>query len=88
MRPDSIDSLQPYLRNSFASHALALGESTTMIGKLLGHNDIETTARYAHLAPDSVHEAGERIADSIATDILLRCRPTCCVDWTPAVLRR
>ena len=41
-----------------------------MIGKLLGHNDIETTARYAHLAQDSVHEAAERIAASIAADVL------------------
>ena len=41
-----------------------------MIGKLLGHSDIETTARYAHLARDSVHEAAERIADSIAAHIL------------------
>ena len=37
---------------------------------MLGHNDIETTARYAHLAQDSVHEAAERIAWSIAADIL------------------
>ena len=40
------------------------------IGKLLGHSDIETTARYAHLARDSVHEAAERVAGSIAGDIL------------------
>jgi integrase len=58
------------LRHSFASRALALGETLPVIGKLLGHNDIETTARYAHLAQDSVHEAAERIAGSIAADIL------------------
>ena len=58
------------LRHSFASRALALGETLPVIGKLLGHNDIETTARYAHLAQDSVHEAAERIAWSIAADIL------------------
>ena len=58
------------LRHSFASRALALGETLPVIGKLLGHSDIETTARYAHLARDSVHEAAERIADSIAADIL------------------
>ena len=58
------------LRHTFASRALALGETLPVIGKLLGHSDIETTARYAHLARDSVHEAAERIADSIAADIL------------------
>jgi len=58
------------LRHSFASRALALGETLPVIGKLLGHNDIETTARYAHLAQDSVHEAAERIAASIGADIL------------------
>ena len=41
-----------------------------MIGKLLGHSDIETTARYRHLAHDSIHETAERIAGSIAADIL------------------
>ena len=41
-----------------------------MIGKLLGHKQIETTARYAHLARDSVKESAGRIADSIAEDIL------------------
>ena len=58
------------LRHSYASRALALGESLPMIGKLLGHTQIETTARYAHLALDSVHESAARIADSIAVDIL------------------
>ena len=41
-----------------------------MIGKLLGHRQIETTARYAHLARDSVRESAERVAESIAADIL------------------
>ena len=58
------------LRHSFASRALALGESLPMIGKLLGHTQIETTARYAHLAQDSMYEAATRIAESFATDIL------------------
>ena len=58
------------LRHSFASRALALGETLPVIGKLLGHSDIETTARYAHLAHDSIHETAERIAQSIAADIL------------------
>ena len=58
------------LRHSYASRALALGESLPMIGKLLGHSQVETTARYAHLARESVHEAAARIADSIAADVL------------------
>ena len=58
------------LRHSFASRALALGETLPVIGKLLGYSDIETTARYAHLAQDSIHETAERIADSIAADTL------------------
>ena len=58
------------LRHSYASRALALGEPLPMIGKLLGHSQIETTARYAHLARESVHEAAVQIAESIAADIL------------------
>ena len=49
------------LRHSFASRALALGESLTMIGKLLGHTQVQTTARYAHLARDSIQTAAARI---------------------------
>ena len=41
-----------------------------MIGRLLGHTQVETTARYAHLAKDSVHGSALRISESIATDIL------------------
>ena len=52
-------------RHSFASRALALGESLPMIGRMLGHSEVKTTARYAHLARDSVHEAGERVAARI-----------------------
>ena len=52
--------------------ALALGGSLSMIGKLLGHNKIDTTARYAHLARDSVKASSARVADSIAADILDR----------------
>ncbi len=58
------------LRHSYASRALALGEGLSVIAKLLGHSHIQTTARYAHLARDTVREAAERIAQSIAEDIL------------------
>ena len=36
-----------------------------MIGKLLGHMQVQTTARYAHLARDSIQSAAARITGSI-----------------------
>ena len=59
-------------RHSYASRALALGESLPMIGRLLGHTQVETTARYAHLAQNSVRESAVHVADSIAGDLLAR----------------
>ena len=58
------------LRHSFASRALALGESLPMIGKLLGHRQVQTTARYAHLAQESVKASSTRVAESIAVDMV------------------
>ena len=58
------------IRHGFALRALALGEGLPIIGRLLGHRRVETTARYAHLARDSVRESAEKIASSIAADIL------------------
>ena len=57
------------LRHSYASRALALGESLTMIGKLLGHTQVQTTARYAHLARDSIQTAAARITGSIGESL-------------------
>ena len=57
------------LRHSFASRALALGQSLPMVAKLLGHTQLQTTARYAHLAPSSVKTVADRVADSLADDM-------------------
>jgi integrase/uncharacterized protein (DUF433 family) len=54
------------LRHTFASGGVALGEGLPMIGKLLGHTQVQTTARYAHLASDPVKAAATKIADSLA----------------------
>lgn len=59
------------LRHSFASRALAAGESLSMIGRLLGHADIDSTARYAHLAQDAERRAAARVGTSIGADILV-----------------
>ena len=57
------------LRHSFASRALALGESLAMIGRLLGHTDAGSTARYAHLARDAEKTSAAMVGDSIEADI-------------------
>jgi integrase len=58
------------LRHSYASGALALGEGLPMIGKLLGHTQVQTTARYAHLANDPVKTAAGRVSDTIGAAML------------------
>ena len=57
------------LRHSHASRALALGESLTMIGRLLGHSKVGTTARYAHLVHDAEKAAASRTGDSIGAHL-------------------
>ena len=69
-RADLSDVRLHDLRHSYASRALALGESLSMIGKLLGHSKVETTARYAHLARDVEKVSAARVATSIEEDIL------------------
>lgn len=53
------------LRHTFASEAVMGGESLPMVGKILGHTQPQTTARYAHLADDPLQGASERIATSL-----------------------
>jgi integrase len=54
------------LRHSFASIAAGAGMSLPMIGKLLGHNQPATTARYAHLAADPVRAAAALVGTEIS----------------------
>jgi integrase len=58
------------LRHTFASGGLAVGEGLSMIGKLLGHTQVQTTARYAHLAADPVKQAADKIAERLAGALL------------------
>ena len=57
-------------RHSYASRALAIGEGLPMIGKLLGHRKVTTTARYAHLARDTEKASAAKVGGSIGADIL------------------
>ena len=42
-----------------------------MSGKRLGHNHVYTTARYAHLAKDSVNSSANRIAIAEVTRLVV-----------------
>ncbi|NBS40701.1 MAG: hypothetical protein EBS73_15905 [Betaproteobacteria bacterium] len=42
------------LRHSFASLLINSGRSLYEVQKLLGHTQIKTTQRYAHLAPETL----------------------------------
>jgi integrase len=54
------------LRHSFASFAVADGASLSLIAKALGHTQIATTERYAHLGDDPVKQLAERVGARIA----------------------
>ncbi|UDL87220.1 site-specific integrase [Mesorhizobium sp. PAMC28654] len=53
------------LRHSFASVGLARGDALPVIGAILGHADVKTTSRYAHLADDPVKVAADAISKSV-----------------------
>ncbi|HML12103.1 MAG TPA: tyrosine-type recombinase/integrase, partial [Xanthobacteraceae bacterium] len=54
------------LRHSFASIGVSAGHGLPIVGKLLGHADASSTARYAHLDADPVRRVSNSIAATIA----------------------
>lgn len=54
------------LRHSYASLLINSGHSLPIIGALLGHTQIKTTQRYAHLADDPLREATGRVDAQLA----------------------
>ena len=54
------------LRHSFASVAVAGGASLPILGKALGHTQVATTGRYAHLADNPVREMVEGVGEKLA----------------------
>ena len=45
------------LRHTFASHFMMAGGNILTLQKILGHQNLTTTMRYAHLAPEHLLEA-------------------------------
>ncbi len=57
------------LRHTFASLVVSGGVTLPMIGKLLGHMQVQTTQRYAHLLDDPLRAGLELVSD------MLRAKP-------------
>ncbi len=53
------------LRHSFATTGASTGLSLPIVGKLLGHSDPKTTARYAHIADTPAKLAADQISAAI-----------------------
>jgi integrase len=57
------------LRHTYASNAVMAGLSLEEVGKLLGHTQIQTTQRYAHLADDHMHAVAAQVSERISASL-------------------
>lgn len=57
------------LRHSWATHVLEAGTDLRTIQMLLGHGDLETTARYIHLSREHLHAAANPLAKLQLSDV-------------------
>ena len=58
------------LRHSFASVGVSAGMGLPIVGKLLGHRDPTSTARYAHISDDPAKAAADYIAGTLASAMI------------------
>ena len=66
-RADIADVRLHDCRHTYASIAIMAGESVTTTARLLGHNDAQTTLKYAHLSDRSVREAADALSDVLGS---------------------
>ncbi|MBU2982143.1 tyrosine-type recombinase/integrase [Lentibacter algarum] len=57
------------LRHTYASVAVMNGVDPFMLKEILGHKNLSTTLRYAHLSDDAVQKAAGKIANRLATTL-------------------
>ena len=57
------------LRHMHASHAVMNGVPVPMVSRLLGHSEVRSTLRYAHLADREIEHAAERVGQTIAAHL-------------------
>jgi integrase len=68
--PASLESARIYdLRHTFASVGAGSGMGLPILGKLLGHSQPKTTARYSHIGDESARAATEKIGKMIASAV-------------------
>ena len=63
------------LRHTYASNAVSGGMPIQMVGKLLGHSQLQTKMRYAHLVDDPVNRAAEENANRLRDALKTECKP-------------
>lgn len=62
------------LRHTFATHALMNGASLAELQRALGHSDIKTTMRYAHVEADAVASVFDRAGEAVTASNLAQYR--------------
>ena len=62
------------LRHSFASILVSAGASLPLIGQLLGHTQVQTTHRYAHLFDRPMRDAAEAVGAFIGAPAISSAR--------------
>lgn len=66
-----LSDVRPHdLRHSFASVMVSGGASLLVIGALLGHKDVKTTARYAHLSTDPLKAAADQVGGMLVSHLM------------------
>lgn len=63
------------LRHSFASFLVNAGRSLYEVQRILGHTQIKTTQRYAHLSQDTLLDAADAVGNLISAPVLPTATP-------------